>query len=149
MINQTQVGMAETLAERFASIPGVKSSKVDDWSDEGYFAIFVEMKGSWTGGYQSTFIPEGENLSMDRIGRKNRRRVRVLGMNIRSILNAAKKADEIFSFDSVYGPEGIYHKVMGYTEFDGYNSSSFKVNVCIPEDFPIEKTTESKKVEVL
>jgi hypothetical protein len=148
MINQTQIQMAETLAERFSRIPGVLSAKVDDWSDYGYFSLFVEMKGHWTGGYNSYFIPEGEDLSMDRIGRKNRRRVRVLGMNIRSILNTAKKADEIFSFDSVYGPEGIYHKVMGYTKFDGYNSSSFKVNVRIPEDFPIEKTIESEKKEL-
>lgn len=150
MINQTQVKMAETLAERFASIPGVKSAKVDDWSDEGYFAIFVDMKGEWTGGYNSRFIPAGESLAMDRPGRMKRRSVRVLGRLIRSILTEAKKADEIYSFET-WAPEGQYHVSYGYNNFDGYDKGSFKINVRIPEDFPVskdfsdEKTAETKK----
>lgn len=149
MINQIQVGMANTLAERFAKIPGVKSAKVDDWSDEGYFAIFVEMNGTWTGGYNSRFIPAGETLALERRG-GNRKAVRTVGRKIRSILTSAKKADEVFSFET-WAPEGQYHLVYGYNNFDGYDKDSFKVNVRIPEDFPIqkdfsdEKTTETKK----
>ena len=150
MINQTQVEMARTLASRLATIPGVKSAKVDDWSDEGYFAIFVDMKGEWTGGYNSRFIPAGESLAMDRSGRMKRRSVRVLGRLIRSILTEAKKADEIYSFET-WAPEGQYHVSYGYNNFDGYDKGLFKINVRIPEDFPIqkdfpdEKTAETKK----
>lgn len=150
MINQIQVGMANTLAERLASIPGVKSAKVDDWSDEGYFAIFVQMQGEWTGGYKSRFIPKGENLAMDRPSRKNRRAVRVIGRLIRSVLTEAKKADEIYSFET-WAPEGQYHVSYGYNNFDGYDKDDFKLNVRIPEDFPVskdfpdEKTAENKK----
>ena len=146
MITQKQIGMAETLAARFAAIPGVKSAKVDDWSDYGYFAIFIDLKGKWTGGSRSFFIPEGENLAMRRGGRIM---VRQVALDIRSILLRAKKADEIFSYDQADAPHGIYHQCFGYQEFDGYDKSDFKINFRIPEGFPVEKTAESKKVEVL
>ncbi len=144
MITDIQVQMARILASRLASIPGVNTATVDDWSDSGNFAIFVQMQGEWTGGYNSLFIPKGENLAMDRIGRQKRRAVRVLGRLIRSFLTEAKKADEIYSFET-WAPEGQYHQVYGYNSFDGYDNDSFKVNVRIPEDFPIQKDFPDKK----
>ena len=144
MINQIQVDMANVLAERFAKIPGVKTAKVDDWSDEGYFAIFVEMKGTWTGGCHSRFIPAGETLALTRRG-GDRKAVRTIGLKIRSILTSAKKADEVFSFET-WAPEGQYRMSYGYNNFDGYDRDSFKINVRIPEDFPIQKDFSDEKI---
>lgn len=80
----------------------------------------------------------------------NRKAVRTVGRKIRAILTSAKKSDEVFSFET-WAPEGQYHLAYGYTNFDGYDKSDFKINVRIPEDFPIqkdfsdEKTAEVKK----
>ena len=137
MINETQVQMARTLAQRLAAIPGVESAKVDDWSDWGLFSIFVGMKGERFGG---GFIPQGESLAMSR-DKRSRSAVRRIASQVQRICLLAREAEEIYAIESITPPRGKYHKVYYRSVFDGYESGDIHVQVRIPEEYPVEKKT--------
>ena len=138
MTTPKQIEAARNVAARLAEIPGVLSSVADDWSDYGSFSLFVTLEGRFFDGY---FIPKGEDLRIERCGRYLRFHVSLATRAIRRILKQSEEAGEIWSFD-LSTPKGHYHKILRYTEFDGYDTNAFHISFRVPED---EKVVEPEK----
>jgi hypothetical protein len=112
MTTATQVKQAEALAEKLRELPYVGFAKVDDFDDNGSFAIFVGLVSHEAG--CGTF-----RFTAPLHGHISRMKAVVKAMGGRWEWHEA--------------PRPLYDRQYGECFFQGYDTGSYKLSVAFPE----------------